>query len=128
MSYERDIYQAVRSCAPVWSAIGGRFSWDIADADSDAPYIVAQTISDNGPTTHAGERGATFPTVQFSCWAKSKSQAVKIMDDFRKGIEGRNLPGESVVSLTFSSRFSTYESETRLFGIQCQYNGAVQFT
>lgn len=128
MSYEADIFRAVKECASVWSVIGGRFSWDIADATTAPPYIVAQTTSDTGPTTHAGERGATFPTIQFSCWAKSKSQAIQIMDDFREGVEGFDLPGDSLVSLTFSNRNSTYDSTARLYGIVCQYRASVQFS
>lgn len=128
MSYERDIFRAIQECGPVWSAIGGRFSWDIADAATAAPYLVAQTISDDGPTTHAGERGASFPTIQFSCWAEEKQQSMRIMEEFRKGIEGRNLPGESFVSLTFSNRNSQYDNTARLYGIQCQYKAAVQFS
>jgi hypothetical protein len=126
MSYEADIFRAIKECSALWTAIGGRFSWDIADSSTSAPYIVAQTVSENGETTFSGTRGASFPTIQFSCWAKGKSEAVRIMQIFRENLEGYNLPGDSMTSLGFDSRTSSYDPDTRLFGIILRYRASVQ--
>jgi hypothetical protein len=128
VSYEADIYRAVQECVPLWSAIGGRFQWDIADSTVAPPYIVAQTVSDDGETTFSGTRGASIPTIQLSCWARSKAQAVEIAKIFRDNLEGYDLPGESKTSLGFDSRTSTFDTDARLFGIILRYRASVQFS
>ncbi len=96
--------------------IGDHVSWDIADGEVAAPYLVAQTVSGNGDTTHDGDRSLTFPLVQFTAWAKTKVGAIAIMSAFRREIEGRELPGASKVSLTYGGEMSTRDPDTKLFG------------
>lgn len=128
MSYEADIYRAVKDCSPLWDAIGGRFMWDIADPSTSSPYIVAQTVSDSGETDFDGTRDISFPTVQFTCWATTKQRAIEIMAIFRDNLEGYDLPGDSRCSLGFSNRFSTYDPTARLFGIILQYKASLQLS
>jgi hypothetical protein len=125
MSYEADIYHAIRACTDLWRTISGRFSWDIADSNTEPPYIVAQQVSDSGDTNHNGSRGVSFPTVQFSIWATGKAEASRIADLFAKSMEGRYLPGPSNCALTFDSRTSTYDTDARLFGTILRYRAHI---
>lgn len=126
MSYEADITQAIKDSAPLWEAINGCFSWDVADSSKSPPYLVAQTITESGDTTHDGSRDVTFPTIQFSAWAKTKAEAVNISALLTSCLEGQSLPGDSAIALRFDSRNSTYDAESRLFGIVTRFDGSAQ--
>jgi hypothetical protein len=117
MSYEKDITAAILANTPLVREIGDRFFWDIADGATAPPYIVAQTVSDDGETPHDARRGVSFPTVQFSTWAKTKAEAVRISEILRSEFEGTPIAGESECVLLFANRTSNYDQTTRLFGI-----------
>jgi hypothetical protein len=116
MSYQSDIYDAVLGSVALTEIIGDRFFWDVADAATLAPYLVAQTVSGSGETDLDGRRDVSFPLVQFSAWAASKAQAVALVSIIRAELEGRDLDGPSNVSMGYSGESSTYERETRLYG------------
>jgi hypothetical protein len=128
MSYQADIYAAVLASGTISELIGDRFSWDIADADTLAPYIVAQTISDDGETPLDGTRELAFPSIQFACWASTKAEAIAIMAAWKTEMEGIDLPGDAGVSLGFSSQNSSYDTATRLFGEICDYKASCKLT
>ena len=125
MSYESDINNAIMAADDLTALIGDRFSWDIADASTVAPYIVAQTISDGTETDLGGSRNMAMPLIQFSCWAKTKAEARAVMRQFKADMEGIELPGDSGVSLGFSNENSTYDSQTKLFGLIYDYRASV---
>jgi hypothetical protein len=124
MSYQSDIYQAIKRSSALTAAIGDRFFWDVADPAPAQAYIVAQVISGNGETDFDGDRSVSFPLIQFSVWSKSKAEAIRIAALLRREIEGRNLPGASCVSLSYSSDGSIYERETKLFGERIDYRAS----
>lgn len=128
MSYQSDIYAAIIASATLSEAIGGNFSWEVADGSTPAPYIVAQTISDDGGGDLAGDRSLTFPLVQFTCWAVSKEQAIDIMRTFKAEIEGRNLTGDSNPSLGYAGQQSTRDPQTKLFGEIREYKVSANLT
>jgi len=117
MSPDQDITAAIAASSAIQQVTGGRFYWDIADAKTPAPYIVAQTISEDGQTCHDGGRGTGFATIQFAAWAISKGAAANVAEIFRMQLEGVKLPGDRQCVLTFSNRNSTYDPATRLFGV-----------
>lgn len=121
MSIESDINDAIRNSGQLATLIGSRFSWDIADGGTVAPYLVAQTISNDSETTHDGDRSLSFPLIQFSCWAPTKMEAVAIMAEFRRSMEGQTLPGTSQTILTHAGDNSSYDPETKLFGHLADY-------
>lgn len=121
MSYQAEIRAAVLATAEITELAGDRFFWDIADASAVAPYIVAQTISDNGDTDLGGDRGITFPLIQFSFWAATKETALALYDAFRRNLEGIQLPGETSTALVFAGEHSSYDDVTRLFGHIAEY-------
>lgn len=116
MSYQSDIFIAIRSSAALTALIGDRFAWDIMDGTIATPYLVAQTISGGGETTHEGDREWSFPTIQFSAWSPSKAQAIEVIATLRREIEGVELPGQSSVSLGYAGEQSNYDSETKFYG------------
>ena len=124
MSIETDINNAILNSGQLAVLIGGRFSWDIAESSTVAPFLVAQTISSDSETTHDGDRSLSFPLIQFSCWAKTKDQAIAIMSAFKTEMEGQTLPGANHVTLTHAGENSSYDTETKLFGILVDYRAS----
>lgn len=124
MSIESDINDAILASDALTALIGTRFSWDIAEGSTVAPFLVAQTISTDSETTHDGDRSLSFPLIQFSCWAKTKAQAIAVMSAFKTDIEGVTLPGASETTLTYAGENSSYDSETKLFGHLVDYRAA----
>ncbi len=121
MSYQSDIYSAVTGDATMAGLIGTKFSWDIADGGTAPPYVVAQTITTRGETTHDGVRNIEFPRIQFSCWAKTKSEAINIVSKLNNLLDGNTIAGASAVTFQFSNQISQYESATELFGEIIEY-------
>lgn len=121
MSYQSEIYDAVCNSIALNKLFGDRFSWDIADNSTPVPFVVAQTISDSGRGDLQGDRGLGFPLIQFSTWAKTKDEALKISETIRVELEGIQLPGDAAVVLTFQSEHSTYDPDARLFGNVMSY-------
>ena len=115
MSWQSDIVSAILTDSALCAIIGGNIFADVAAGNVAAPYIVYQAVSESGETTFDGVRNVAFPLVQFSCWASSKSNAIDLASKLRAAIEGRNLTGESNVSLSFSNQNSTRDQQTKLF-------------
>ena len=115
MSWQSDIVNAILTDSALCAIIGGNIFADVAAGNVKAPYIVYQAVSESGETTFDGIRNVTFPLVQFSCWAATKSNAIDLASKLRTAIEGRNLTGESNVSLSFSNQNSTRDQQTKLF-------------
>ena len=124
MSYETDIANAVLGGANLGSLISDRFSWEFADGETVAPFIVAQVISTDGETVHSGEREISFPLIQFSCWGRTKTEAVSMRQALKKDIEGRTLQGLSETTLTFQGANSTRDEDTKLYGEIIDYLGS----
>jgi hypothetical protein len=116
MTCEPDITTAVLASAPLAALIGTRFFWDLADAKTRAPYLVAQTVSEDGETPHDGQRGTAYATIQFSAWATTRQSSNAIAETLRAAVEGVTLPGVTKCVLTFSNRNHNYDTTTRLFG------------
>ena len=128
MSYQADIYAAVLAAPSLVALIGDRFSWDIADGDTVAPYIVAQTISDGSETAHDRTRSLAFPIIQVSCWAKTKAESIALARAWKIAIEGVELPGTSKTSIGFTNENSSYDSETKLYGTLLDYRASTTTT
>ena len=116
MSYQEDIVTAILADAPLTALIGTRIFADAADAKQPGSYLVYQTISVSGETLFDGTRDVKFPLVQFTAWAASKAAAIAITKALATAIEGRDLPGDSNASLSFSNEQSTRDPQTKLFG------------
>jgi len=121
MSYQSDIYDAILACEPLTDRIGERVSWDVADGTTVAPFMVLQTISPLSQTTHDGDRSVCFDLIQVSIWATGKSTALAIAAIFKTELEGRELGGESELSLSYAGGSSSYDVETKLFGESIDY-------
>jgi len=124
MSYQSDIFDAIGRSAVMQDLIGDRFCWDSADGSTLPPYLVAQTISGDGETLHDSSRDWSFPLIQITCWAKTKSEAIAVMAAFRREFEGIDLPGPSQVSLSYSGEQSARDPETRLYGEFIDYRAS----
>ena len=115
MSWQADIYQAATTDQGVSALVGSRVYWEVADGDTVAPYVVLQCVSGSGETCHDGSRDVSFPLLQVTAWAAKKLDAVNLMTEIRNALEGKNLPGNSNVSLGYSGEDSGYEQQTKLF-------------
>jgi hypothetical protein len=124
MSYQSDINDAVLASVALTEKIADRFFWDVADVGTVPPYLVAQTVSGDGTTDFDGNRDISFPLIQFTAWAKGKAEAIDIMSLFKKDMEGRDLPGASVVSLSFAGEQSTRDPGTKLYGEIIDYRAS----
>ena len=124
MSYETDIADAILGNGIIAGIIGDKFSWEFADGETVAPFIVAQVISTDGETTHDGDREISFPLIQFSCWGRTKVEAVSMRQALKSGIEGRTLPGLSETTLTFQGANSTRDEDTKLYGEIIDYQAS----
>lgn len=116
MSWQADIYAAVQASNALVALIGNRFSWDIADGSTVAPYLVAQAISGSGTTDHGGKRELSFPLIQITAWAATKAAAIAVIATVKNELEGINLPGPANVSLAYAGEQSTYDRESKLYG------------
>ena len=119
MSYQEDIYTVLSGA--LYSSVGDRIFPDVADGSAAAPYVVYQTISTSGTTTHDGTRDVEFPNIQFSCWAKTKSAAVALGSLLNQTLDGQTLAGNSAVAFTFSNASSSYDPESKLYGEVLEY-------
>jgi hypothetical protein len=124
MSYQSDIYNAVMGAPTVAALIGERFFWEVADETTAAPYLVAQTISTDGETLHDGTRLWSFPLIQFAAWAYTHAKCIEIAAAFRDELEGVEITGDSSVSLSFVGENTTYDPDTKLFGISTDYRAS----
>lgn len=121
MSYQSDIYDAIIANGPVSAIVGTKVFADVAPGNATPPFIVYQTISEAGTTAWDGDRLVSFPLVQFSCWSAGKASAIALASALKTAIEGRDLPGSSNASLSFSNQTSTRDQQTKLFGEQIDY-------
>jgi len=78
MSWQSDIVKAILTDSALCAIIGENIFADVANGNTPAPYIVYQQISKIGETNFSGTRPVIFPLVQFSCWAKTKSDAIDL--------------------------------------------------
>jgi len=121
MSWQADIVTAISEDEALSGIIEDRIFADVAPGSTPQPFIVYQQISEIGDTTFDGRRDVTFPLVQFSCWASTKAGAIELLAALRSAIEGKQLEGDSSVSLGFSNALSTRDQQTKLFGEQIDY-------
>ena len=128
MSFESDITDAVNASTGLAALIGNRFSWNIADGTTAPPYIVATVVSGSGETPLDGNRSHAFPLIQIACWATTHAQAIAIMRQFKRDIEGVTLPGDSKVSLGYTNQNSSYDNETKLHGEIYDYRASATLT
>ena len=124
MSYQSDIFEAIGRSSVMSDLIGDRFCWDEADGGTAPPYLVAQTVSGDGETLHDSSRDWSFPLIQITCWAKTKSEAIAVMSAFRSEFEGLDLHGASNVSLSYAGEQSTRDRETKLYGESIDYRAS----
>jgi hypothetical protein len=124
MSYQSDIFDAIKADAPLTALIGSRFFWDIADGDALPPFVVASVITTTGETAFDGTRNVIFPLVQFIAWGTGKAQIIGVIRQLRLAIEGKNLPGASNVSLGFTNENSSFDEETGFFGELIEYRAS----
>lgn len=121
MSWQEDIVAAMLDDESLVDLIDDRVFADIAAGESITPFIVYQQVSEEGETMFDGTRDVIFPLVQFSCWAKTKLEAINLAIALRNAIEGFNLPGESLASLGFSNQESDRDQQTKLFCERIDY-------
>ena len=121
MSYQSDINDAITDSSVITALIGDRFFWDVADDDATAPFLVAQTISTDSDTCHDGSRDWSFPLIQFSAWAATKSEVITLGAAIKSELEGQRIPGNSQVTFSFSGENSTRDQETKLYGVIIDY-------
>ena len=116
MSYQSDIWDEIQDSAALTALLGDRFFWDVADASTAPPYLVAQVVSGDGTTDADGNRDISSALVQFTAWAEGKAEAIQIAATLRQEMEGRALGGSSNTSLHYAGEQSTRDPDTRLFG------------
>ena len=124
MSYQSDTYTALAANGTIAGLVSTRIFPDVADGSAAAPYIVYQTISTGGETTHDRVRNLEFPLIQFNCWATSKAGAISLASAVNTVLDGKTLAGSSGVTFQFSNQFGQYEPDTKLFGEILEYRAA----
>lgn len=124
MSYQSDLYAALVATTSITDLVGTRIFADVADSSAVAPYIVYQVVSTRGETTHSGSRDIEFPTIQFSCWAKTKAAAIAIASALNAAVDGATIEGDSNLSMIFSNQLGNYDPDTKLFGEVIEYSAA----
>jgi len=124
MSYQSDIYTALKANGPLAALVGTAIFPDVADGTVAPPYLVYQVISTDGETTHDGNRNLEFPLIQFSCWAVTKAAAITLAAAVNTVLDGKKLAGTSAVTFQFSNQYGTYDPETKLFGEILEYRAA----
>jgi hypothetical protein len=124
MSYQSDTYTALTGNATIAGIVATRIFPEVADGSAAAPYIVYQTITTSGETTHDGVRNIEFPLIQFSCWATSKGGAIALASAVNTVLDGNTISGSSNVSFQFSNQIGIYDPDTKLFGEILEYRAA----
>lgn len=124
MSYQGDITDAIEADSTLSALIGDRVFADVAPSTAAAPYVVFQTISGRGETTHDGVRNLGFPLIQFSAWAATKAEAIAVADAINTLLDGNTLDGDSEVTFQYSNDYGTHDAETNLFGEIREYRAS----
>lgn len=124
MSYQANILTALLADTAIAAIVGTKVFADVADGSAAPPFLVYQVISTGGETTHDGERNLEFPFIQFTCWAKGKSNAIALASAVNALLDGNTLAGDSGISFQFSNQSGTYESDAKLFGEILEYRAA----
>lgn len=124
MSYQSNIYSALTGNGTIAGLVSTRIFPDVADGSAAAPFVVYQTITTGGETTHDGVRNIEFPLIQFSCWAISKANAIALASAVNAVLDGNTIAGSSTVSFQFSNQLGSYDPETKLFGEILEYRAA----
>lgn len=125
MNFEADILSAMLSNTGITGLVGTRIAWDIADGSWQAPYIVCQTVSEDGDPDLSGDVGVSFPLVQFACWAATRGSATEIGQAVIDGLTKQTLNGDAGCVLTFSNRVSTFDEQARLYGVTIDLRVAI---
>jgi hypothetical protein len=124
MSYQGDITAAIEANATLSGLIGNRVFADVAPSSATVPYVVFQTISGRGETTHDGVRNLGHPLIQFSAWAATKVQATAIADAINTLLDGNIIAGDSEATFQYSNDYGTHDAETNLFGEIKEYRAS----
>ena len=124
MSYQSDMLTALSATAGIASLVGSRIFADVADGSAITPYLVYQTVSTGSEPTHDGLREIEFPSIQFSCWAKTKAAAIALASAVNAALDGNTITGSSNLTFQFSNQFGQYESDTKLFGEILEYRAS----
>jgi len=124
MSWQTDMRLALIG-SPALNALVGSAVWEtVADSATTAPYVVYQTVSTGGETTHDGDRSLEFPSIQITAWATTAESARNVASKVNAVLDGKTLIGSSKVSFQLSGQSSSYDQETRLFGEIIEYTAA----
>ena len=124
MSYQSNIYTALTGNGTIAGLVGTHVFPDIADGTVAPPYIIYQTISTSGETSHDGVRNIEFPLIQLTSWATTRAGAIVLASAVNSVLDGNTISGASVVSFQFSNQLGTYDPETKLFGEILEYRAA----
>ena len=123
MTYLTDLYSALAGDTAITASVSNRIYLDIAPSTTAAPFLVYQVISTRSTTLHNRTRNLEFPSIQFSCWAKTKLEAVNLANSVLFLLDGCQPIGTSEISFVFSNQSGDYESDTKLFGERVELSG-----
>ena len=124
MSWQTDMRLALIG-SPALNAIIGNNVWEtVADSATSVPYVVFQTVSTGGQTTHDGDRSLEFPSLQIVAWANTAEISRDVTNKIHAVLDGKTLVGGSMTSFQFNGQSSTYDYESRLYGEIIEYLAA----
>lgn len=124
MSYQSNLYSALIGESTISAIVGTAIFPDIADGTVAPPYIIYQTISTGGETSHDGVRNVEFPLIQLSCWTTGRATAIALASAVNAFLDGNLIAGASAVTFQFSNQLSSYDLETKLYGEILEYSAA----
>ena len=126
MSYQSDIYAALTGNSPLAAVVSTRIYPEVAPGNATVPYVVYQTISTGGETTHDGARTWDSPTIQFTVWAKTKALAISTAALLRAVLDGKTLSGSSACSLVCTNILGNYDPDSKLFGEVAEFRATAK--
>jgi hypothetical protein len=124
MSYQSNLYSALIGESTISAIVGTAIFPDIADGTVAPPYIIYQTISTGGETSHDGVRNVEFPLIQLSCWTTGRATVIALASAVNAFLDGNLIAGASAVTFQFSNQLSSYDLETKLYGEILEYSAA----
>lgn len=126
MSWQSDLYDAMKSDATIAGLVGDRIYPDVVDGKTKQPYVLYEALFSSGTTSHDGNRNTEYPNIEITAFAKDKGTALAVADAIKSALEGKTLIGASELVLTFGNRSGQYAEQVRLYTETLEFTGHVK--
>jgi len=116
-SAEQIVYTALKDLVPASAGKPSRCAPDVAQDGVELPYITYQAVGGQSAFTLNGGSGLRNARMQINVWAKSRPDAITLMDSVLAA-----LTADSVKGVPIGDATSEYEADTKLYGARLDFS------